>query len=145
MPRGAPHSRTRTQSTLHAMTTDQSIPTTWKIKEGPGTGYNDEIVTVSHPHKSEYGPTPARGEYDADEDGYPVVVMETGTDEDGHVTYHEKREIIGPAESWEDAKEQVRLSEGEEITEEGLSGLQSGGMGEVDHYAVEVLTPDRDA
>jgi hypothetical protein len=127
------------------MTTDQSIPTTWQIKEGPGTGYNDKITTVSHPRKSEYGPTPARGAYDVEENGYPVVVMETGIDEDGDPTYHEKREITGPATSWEDAKEQVRLSEDEEITEEGLSGLQPGGMGEVDYYAVEVLIPDRDA
>jgi len=132
-------------STLKTMTADQSIPTTWKIKEGPGTGYNDEIVTVSHPRKSKYGPTPARGKYDVEEDGYPVVVTESGIDEDGHVTYYEKREITGPAKSWEDAKEQVRLSEDEKITEEGVSGLQSGGPGEVDYYAVEVLTPDPDA
>jgi len=123
------------------MTTDQSIPTTWQIKEGPGSGHNDEITTVSHPRKPEYGPSPDRGRYSVEEDGYPVVVMETGIDEDGHVCYHEKREIIGPAKSWDDAKEQVRLSDNEEITEEGISGLQPAASGHVDHYAVEVITP----
>lgn len=120
------------------MNTTKDTPITWQIKEGPGTGYNDKITTVTHPQMAV---PPQPGKYDVEEDGYPVVVMETGVDSDGEPTYHEQREITGPAKTWEEAKGQVRLADDEEITEEGLSGLQSGSCGEVDYYAVEVLTP----
>lgn len=107
----------------------------YSIKEGPGTGHNDEIVT--HAGK----PSEGTGEYSVDEDGHPVVVMETGMD-DGHPTYHDKRKVLAGAHSWDEAKEMVTLGDGEEIEERGLSGLQPGGYEKVDYYAVEVVTPD---
>lgn len=125
------------------MTADESIPATWSIKEGPGTGYNDEIITVSHPRKTEYGPHPQRGDHSVQDDGHPVVIMEAGIDEEGCPAHYEMRGIIGPAKDWEEAKKKVsrHLSDDEEITEKGISGLQPGGCGEVDYFAVDVLSP----
>jgi len=109
--------------------------TTWSIKDRPGTGYNDEIRTHRHPSDNAFS---------VEDDGYPVVMTESGIDENGMGTYYEQREIVGPAETWDEAKEQVagRISDDEEISEKGVSGLQSGGRGHVDYFVVEVLTPD---
>jgi hypothetical protein len=81
--------------------------------------------------------------YNTEEDGHPVVIMESGVelDEDGNhlrTKYHEKRCVRGPAQSWEEAKSCARLREDEQVTEEGVSGLQSGNP---DYYAVEVIRP----
>ncbi len=69
--------------------------------------------------------------------------METGVvlDKNGahkRTLYHEQRCIRGPAQSWEEAKECARVGEQEWITEEDISGLQSGSP---DYYPVEVVSP----
>ena len=98
-------------------------------------------------HDGHYSRGNGRGDrqntYDTEEDGHPVVIMESGVefDEDGNhdrTRYHQKRCVRSPAESWEEAKSRARLSEDEYIVEEGLSGLQSGNP---DSYVVEVIRP----
>ena len=127
---------------MKTMTDTHDDDQSWTIKRGPGSGQNDEIQTHRHPDKINGGWADS-DELSVKHDGYPVVVMESGVDDDGFAQYHEQREVIGPAKTWEEAKAMVadRLGDTQQITEAGLSGLQDGGMGQVDYYAVEVVVP----
>ncbi|MCS3661760.1 hypothetical protein [Salinibacter ruber] len=105
--------------------------------------HNDWIEAHDGHHSRGTGRGDRQKTHDTEEDGHPVVINESGVelDEDGnHVrtTYHDKRCVRGPAQSWEEAKDHARLDEDEYITEKGPSGLQSGNP---DFYAVEVISP----
>ena len=92
---------------------------------------NDKIIP------DRYGDS---GEYDT-EDAYPVVVMETGIrSSDGTQVYHDKRGITGPAKTWDEAVNLVRLGEGERFaTCSPLHGTLCAGNEGIDFWVVEVL------
>jgi len=99
---------------------------TYDLKSQPGDGSNDEIVTREH----------GSGEYDPDEDGYPVVHMVNGITDDGHLAYHEQSDLYAPAKTWEEARELV----GADVQESDSpvhDRLHSGGTGHVDYWVVE--------
>jgi hypothetical protein len=99
---------------------------TYDLTSHPGNGSNDEIVT------REYG----GGDYDPDEDGYPVVHMVNGVDEDGHLAYHEHSNVYASAKTWEEARELV----GADVKEEDApthGKLHGGGPRNVGFWVVE--------
>jgi len=81
--------------------------------------------------------------YDTEEDGHPVVIMESGVDsfdQDG-CEYHEKARVCRePAKTWEEAKEiaeRVWRQEGYQLADSPLHGSKE--PGDPDYWAVEVL------
>jgi len=99
---------------------------TYSLKSQPGSGNNDEIVT------REYG----SGEYDPDEDGYPIVHMVNGISEDGTLAYHEQSDLYAPAKTWDEAREFVD-ADVEEDDSPMHGTLHDGGMGHVGYWVVE--------
>ena len=127
--------REGTRQTAHSLLTKPLKPMTpttaekdltYSVKSQPGNGSNDEIVT------REYG----SGDYDPDEDGYPVVHMVNGIDEDGHLAYHEQTDLYAPAKTWEEARELVG-ADVEEDDSHVHGKLHPGGSGHVDYWVVE--------
>lgn len=82
--------------------------------------------------------------FDTEEHGHPVVIMESGVEDldDGGAIYYEKMgvhdtPVKSNAEAIEVAKSYIDEEDGMRFFES--HGLQDGGGGEVDYYAVEIL------
>jgi hypothetical protein len=87
---------------------------------------NDEIVT------HEYG----NGEYDTEEDGYPVIHMVSGINESGDSVYYESRGLYAPAKTWKGARKLVGADVGEDDSP-AHGWLHAGWMDRVDYWVVE--------
>ena len=97
--------------------------------------HNDKIVP------DRYGDS---GDFDTEEDGHPVVVMESGVKSfDGTgCEYHEKRGVLAePAKTWQEAVSRVGIGEDERLADNSpINGTLQSGPDGVDYWAVEVLT-----